>query len=51
MLVLDGLVSVRYQPAMAIRNRDDSYVVLEPKPFVACSRCEFCQEIRHDASV
>jgi hypothetical protein len=50
-VVRDELVGVQYIPCFSNRYRDDSYWVMEPRPFVACAGCEFCEEIRTDAAV
>lgn len=44
-LVLDGEVAKAYAPAFHVIGQPVPYR-LEPRPFLACSGCEYCEEVR-----
>ena len=46
-LVLDGLVGSLICPPFFIEGKSKLEYRMDRKPFVACSGCEFCQEITY----
>ncbi len=45
-VVTDGLIGRVTAPGFFIVGRDTLTVRLDPAPFIACTACEFCIEVR-----